>query len=206
MSVSVEKFILGPIETNAYLVINESKKCLCIDPSSNCDELLQEIRIQNLELEVIILTHGHFDHIMGVPEIKEQYPLVPLYTHPNELELLKDPQFNGSFLIGVTFTIKDHVNEINEGNIEIGSFSCQIFSVPGHSPGGIAIKIEQYLFCGDILFAGSVGRTDLIGGNEQQLLDGIRKKLLVLPDETIVCPGHGGRTTIGREKKMNPYL
>lgn len=206
MTVSVLKFVTGPIETNTYLVYNEEKRCFIVDPSSGCEKLLKVIRDESLIPESIILTHGHFDHMLGVPEVQKEFPNVLLYVHPSEKQMLQDPEYNGAVLIGSTFTYTGDTHDLVEGEMEIGSFKVQVIAVPGHSPWGIALYLEKYLFCGDILFAGSIGRSDFAGGNQALLVEGIKTKLLVLPDETIVCPGHMGRSTIGREKKSNPFL
>jgi glyoxylase-like metal-dependent hydrolase (beta-lactamase superfamily II) len=206
MTIAIEKFILGPIETNAYLVVNEQNRAFLVDPSDNPSEVVNFINTNKIVLESIIITHGHFDHIMGIPEIIESYPDVKVYVSSGEKIMLKEPQYNGSFMIGLPFTYDGVVHELNEGEMTIGSFNVNVIFVPGHSPAGTAILIGNYLLCGDILFAGSIGRADLLGGNEELLVNGIKSKLMVLPDDTVVCPGHGGRTTIARERKANPYI
>lgn len=206
MAVTVLKFVTGPIENNTYLVFNEDKKCVIIDPSSGCDKIIEVIKNESLYVESIFLTHGHFDHFLGIPEIKSSYPEAAVYIHPLEKMMLRDPELNGSVMIGQQIVYDGDTIDFAEGNQTIGSFSLQVIAIKGHSPCGVAIYIEKYLFCGDILFAGSIGRSDLPGGDQDALVEGIRKKLLVLPDDTIVCPGHMGRTTIGREKKVNPFL
>jgi hydroxyacylglutathione hydrolase len=206
MNVAIEKFILGPIDTNAYLVVNEQNRAFLVDPSDNPSEVVNFINTSKIVLESIIITHGHFDHIMGIPELVDSFPDVKVYASKGEIILLKEPQYNGSYMIGLPFAYDGTVYELNEGEMVIGSFNVKVILVPGHSPAGTAILIGNNLLCGDILFAGSIGRADLLGGNEELLVNGIKSKLMVLPDDTVVCPGHGGRTTIARERKANPYL
>jgi glyoxylase-like metal-dependent hydrolase (beta-lactamase superfamily II) len=206
MSISVERFVTGPIETNTYVVIHSSRECLIIDPSSGLDEVLSLIRDEQLQPQAIVITHGHFDHIAGIPEILNDFPQLPVYIHPDERTMLTDPMHNMSFMIGEMFRYDGPISDLNEGPFSIGSITGTVYLVPGHSPGGCALLAGNYLLCGDILFAGSVGRTDFPGGNQELLISGIEKKLMVLDDETVVCPGHGGRSTIGRERRMNPYI
>lgn len=206
MSVHIEKFVTGPIETNTYVVVNEEMKCFIVDPSSDCDEVLSYLKDNSITPESIVITHGHFDHVMGISEILPVYPKLIVYMHPGESFLLRKAELNGSVMMGVNFSYAGPVVDLNEGSMQIGSFNVTIIVVPGHSPAGTAVLVDKYLICGDILFAGSVGRSDLPGGNGALLVKGIHEKLLILPDETVVCPGHGGRTTIAREKRENPYL
>lgn len=206
MELKIEKLIIGPVETNAYVVVNEQKRVLIIDPSSGCEELLLLISEKQYIPEAIVLTHGHFDHVMGIPEMVDKFPDLPVYIHPNEKVMLTHPEMNGSPLIGMNWTYNGAVNDLKEGSVTIGSFDMQVIAVPGHSIYGCALLFDRHCVCGDILFAGSVGRSDLPGGNGPLLIKGIREKLLPLPEDTIVYPGHGGRTTIGREKRSNPYL
>lgn len=205
MELSIKKFVTGPIETNTY-VISKDKNALVIDPSSNCSHVLHHIRNEQLGVEAVILTHGHFDHVLGINEILSVFPGIPVYAHPDEWPLLKNPEYNGSVMLGMQFAFTGPLHELCEGTMRIGSFSVQVFHMPGHSPGGVALVMGNNCFSGDSLFAGSIGRTDFPGCDGDALIRNVRDKLLALPENTAVHPGHGGRTTIAREKKYNPFL
>jgi len=206
MDIQIHRFETGPLQTNTYIVENKQGTCVIFDPSSECELVLEHLKTASLKPQAIILTHGHFDHILGIPEILHHYPSLAIYIHEKDSMMLRDPVRNGSMLLGVSFAYKGAVVELEEGKVDIGDFTFDVFHVPGHTPGGCAIMIKGNCISGDILFAGSIGRTDLPGGNTEALLSGIKEKLLVLPDTTILYPGHGGRTTIGREKRLNPFF
>ena len=204
--IAVSRFITGPIETNCYLASNDWKKCVIIDPAGGMEEVLEKIKDQGLEIEAIILTHGHFDHIMGVPEILEVTKDVPVYIYPLEKEMLADSHLNLSAWMGSGFAFTGATNDLAEGKQRIGSFEFDVFYIPGHTQGQCALVIDNYCFCGDTIIPGSIGRSDFPGGDGELLVESIKKKLMTLPDNTIICSGHGGRSTIGRERKSNPFL
>lgn len=204
--ITIGKFVTGPIETNTYVIANTANEAIVFDPSAGCGEVIEYLKSGSLVPKAIIITHGHFDHIIGIPEIESVYPDISVFIHPSEKKFLVNADYNGSYMLGEKFVYTGQISDLIEGEMEIGKFSLKIYLVPGHSPGGCAIYIDKYLFCGDILFANSIGRSDLPGGDGELLVKGIVEKLLVLPEDTIVCPGHGGRTTIGREKRNNPFL
>jgi len=209
MTYSVKKFLVGPLETNTYVISSDNgtpSSCCVIDPSLGCREVIAFIRKQNLTIDGILLTHGHFDHIMGIPELLEEFPGTPVWIHKDEAPLIADADSNGSSMIGEDFSLALPVNYVETGVMTVGRFSFRVIVAPGHSPGGCAFLFDNECFCGDLLFAGSIGRYDLPGGDGARLIEGIRNNLLTLPDETVVNPGHGGRTTIGREKRMNPFF
>ncbi len=206
MSISYEKFITGPLDVNTYLVRNQEYDCLIIDPSSGLDEVIAYIQNQKLKVHAILLTHGHFDHIMGIPEVLALYPDTAIYIHPEDVESLRNPVLNGSILIGQEFSYTGPTLDLLEGEMKAGVFTFEVLHVPGHTRGGCAVVFENVCFAGDSIFAGSIGRTDLPGGNTAQLLSNIREKLFSLSDQVVLCPGHGGRTTVGRERRLNPFL
>ncbi len=201
---------LGPLQTNCYVLSNQSKACLIFDPGEESEKLSRFIKQKGLRPLAIILTHAHFDHIGAVDDIREEYA-IPVYIHEKEAAWLPDPALNGSHLFKVGKLIKakpaDHIIT-GEKELRIGEFTFSILETPGHSPGSISLyfKDAELVVAGDALFSGSIGRTDLPGGNHQQLLDSIHSKLLALPEETAVLPGHGPATTIGQEMDSNPFL
>jgi len=200
---------LGPLQTNCYLYFNDKKECLVIDPGGDGNKLISILQQQQLKPIAILLTHAHFDHIGAVDDVRKQWN-IPVYVHKNEKEWLSDPSQNGSqFFMAGAVSVSDPDELIKgEGRLEIGSFVLQVYETPGHSPGSVSFyaKEADVVFSGDALFAGSIGRTDLPGGNHDQLLNSIHKKLLTLPEETIVLSGHGPETSIEQEMETNPFL
>jgi hydroxyacylglutathione hydrolase len=205
----VETFTLGPLQTNAYLLSvmdGERERSIVIDPGMNPKRLLE--RIGGTQVEAILLTHAHFDHMGGVDEVRK-LANCPVYIHDMEADWLTDPRKNGSMRWqDVTPPLSTDPAEyaLAEGqSLEMIGHTFRVMHTPGHSPGSVSFLCGQHLFSGDVLFRQSVGRTDLPGGRERDLYDSIRLKLYKLADDTIVYPGHGGRTTIGFEKANNPY-
>lgn len=205
----IGKFVLGPVGTNCYIVINEkSSECLIVDPASCPPEFVSYIRNAGLAVKAVLLTHGHFDHIMGLDVLLREFP-VPVYAYEAEKDLLENAQLNASLSMygqGYTFSGAEYVT--NRQNIKAAGITLQVIYTPGHTSGGCCYYIpdENVLFSGDTLFHGSVGRTDLPTGSMGQLVNSIRDRLFVLPDETKVYPGHMEETTIGYEKKYNPFV
>ncbi|MBD3241494.1 MAG: MBL fold metallo-hydrolase [Chitinivibrionales bacterium] len=204
-NVTITRFVAGPIDTNMYVVSDKAGHAVVFDPSRGCGEALGYIADHKLQLGGIILTHGHFDHLLGVDEIRAEHE-VDVWVHPAEKALVRQSGLNGSDIMGLSYFYGGPLRELNEGDMEIGGIAMRVLHVPGHSPGGCAFLIGKDLICGDALFAGSVGRADLPGGNFEQLIAAIKEKLLTLPSDTVVWPGHGNRTTIGRETRLNPFL
>lgn len=206
MELTVKRFVTGPIETNTYVLSQDDGLCIIFDPSSGCCKMLDYIKNNSLSPEAICLTHCHFDHFMGIEEVIKEYPGIAVWAYPDEKPMLLNPEYNGSHMMGIMVTYKGPLKELHEGDIQIGSFRFTVLHVPGHSPGGCAFVIEKHCFSGDTLFAGSVGRFDFPGCDGALLFKNIKEKLFTLPDETIVHSGHGGRTTVGREKRYNPFF
>lgn len=203
------RLVVGPLQENTYVIWNDKQEGLIIDPGSEGKRIIEFIQEKNIQPAAILLTHAHFDHIGAVDAVRDQFH-IPVYIHKNEEDWLEDPNKNGSarFPLGIiTARNAEHIIH-EEQTLQIGSFQFQIFETPGHSPGSISIYFqkENVVFSGDALFQGSIGRTDLPFGNYQQLMQSIHDKLLVLPEETIVCSGHGPETTIQAEMNSNPFL
>lgn len=199
---------LGALETNCYIIAcPQTGESAVIDPGDDDPWIKRTLEENGLRPAVILLTHGHGDHIGGVAYVKALTG-APVWIHPDDVPMLKDPRLNGSATYGtapVTAPDPDRLLRSRD-TFTIGKLSFQVLHTPGHSPGGVCFYTRGHLIAGDTLFEGSVGRTDLPGGNQEALLRSIRQKLLVLPPETAVYPGHGPTTTIGREKKHNRYL
>lgn len=199
---------LGPLQTNAYVVI-KGKDCVLFDPGSEGEKVIEFIDSLGLKPHAILLTHAHFDHIGGVDVVREKYQ-IPVYIHVNEKDWLSDSSLNGSiFFMGSGIAVKEanHLIE-NEGELQVGPFQFSVLETPGHSPGSVSYYSEEAeaVISGDTLFQGSIGRTDLPGGDHQQLMRSIDEKLLSLPEETAVLPGHGMETTLIDEMETNPFL
>lgn len=204
----IEQYVIGMIGTNCYVVSNEeTKECFLVDPAVCPEWLVAKIRDQGLQLKAILLTHGHFDHIMGIDGFLDAFP-VPVYVHEKEQLLLNDAEYNCSANYGKGYTFSKAVS-VQDGDIlEIAGMKSRVIYTPGHTIGGCCyyLEAEHVLFSGDTLFCTSVGRTDLPTGSTSRLLRSVREKLMVLPDETKVYPGHEEETTIGYEREYNPYL
>lgn len=201
---------LGVLQTNCYVIEDDHDSCLIFDPGSEGKKLINWLNKRNLHPIAILLTHAHFDHIGAVDIVRDFYN-IPVYLHEEEETWLGDPKLNGSKF----FKIQEP-NIINpadfilkrEEELKLDSFEFFIYETPGHSPGSVSyyFQTEGFVISGDALFKGSIGRTDLPGGNQSQLIKSIHEKLLFLPEETLVLPGHGPTTTISEEMDSNPYL
>jgi len=205
---NIEVFSLGPLQTNAYLLSTDDRtRGIVIDPGMNPRSLMK--RIEGMEIEAILLTHAHFDHIGGVDELRKAKGC-PVYLHPLEADWLTDARLNGSTnwpeLGGPIVTEAAEYDLADRQKLKLLDTEFLVMHTPGHSPGSVSFLWGDRLFGGDVLFKMSVGRTDLRGGDSRDLLDSIHGKLFELSDETVVYPGHGPKTTIGFEKKNNPYV
>jgi glyoxylase-like metal-dependent hydrolase (beta-lactamase superfamily II) len=208
----IQSFIFSPIQENTYILYNELKECIIIDPGSYFDEekdaMKKFIEQKQLVPKMLLNTHSHLDHVFGNKFIAETYNLT-LQLHEKEKAVLEFAPVSG---LKYNMPFDNYTGELiflKEGDIIIlGTDELEVFETPGHSPGHIVFycRKQHFVISGDVLFQRSVGRTDLPGGSHQTLLNSINKKLLILPDETKVYSGHGAVTTIGEEKRYNPFL
>lgn len=202
----IKRIPSGPLMVNTYLTWDEkNNKGFIVDPGGFNDNIAKAIAEENIELEYIILTHGHCDHIGGVEEIKAKYGS-KIVAAKAELPMLENSRLNMSVDFGVPVEFTPEILVEDGDTLEIGNMLLHFIMTPGHSEGGMCIRIGKILFSGDTLFCASVGRTDFAGGSMDTLIKSIKEKLFVLDDDTQVFPGHMGSTTIGYEKEHNPFV
>ncbi len=205
----IQKIRAGMVQTNVYLVTNEeTKETVVVDPAYFSKELANVIAEQDLKIVAMILTHGHFDHIMGIDGFHKEYGDVPVYVHEDDVQTMRDPAINQSVAFGSRYAYVG-AEGVREGQIlTLAGMDFYVIHTPGHTPGGACyyMKDEKVLFSGDTLFRQSVGRTDFVKSSTSDLICSIKEKLFILPDEVVVYPGHMGETEIGFEKRYNPYV
>jgi glyoxylase-like metal-dependent hydrolase (beta-lactamase superfamily II) len=210
--IKLQNFVFNDLGVNAFILYDITQECVIIDPGFNSvkeqSQFTDFISQNNLRPVYIINTHGHFDHVFGNKLLKDLYQC-PLLMHHDDLNLIENiDKYAGIFGFFVDKAPKpDRYIHDNE-TLTFGGASLKVIHVPGHSPGSICLysEIDNLLICGDVLFNGSIGRTDLPAGNHGLLIRGIREKLMILPRDTVVWPGHGPKTTIGLEHDTNPFL
>ncbi|MBQ8460556.1 MBL fold metallo-hydrolase [bacterium] len=205
---SIKTFVEGPIDANNYLLTDEdSREAVLIDCSSSRDEFVNSIKDANVTLKYILLTHGHFDHLLGVDKFKKEFCVETYVSKDDMTQVELAPQMLGIFAGSMTEDIKSIKNFVSDGDeFKIGNYTIKAISTPGHTRGGMCYLVDNKLFSGDTLFQGSVGRCDLPEGDLQSLISGIKNKIFSLPENTEVFPGHGAKTTIGYEKKYNEII
>lgn len=205
----LKRLVVGALETNCYLIsCKKTKKTAIIDPGGE-DEvnlILNLLQKNNFDLKYIINTHGHIDHIAGNNLLKAKTEAL-LLIHRLDADMLVNANKNFSSFMGKEICSPSADKLLKEGDkISLGILNLIVIHTPGHTPGGISLVSNNIVFTGDTLFAGGIGRTDLPGGSYQDLIKSIKEKLLILGDDKIICPGHGPDSTIGKERKTNPYL
>ena len=204
----ITQFVIGMIGTNSYIVSREGTgECVLIDPAVYSEEMVSYIQRKGLHVQAILLTHGHFDHIMGIDGFLEVFP-VPVYAHKEEALLLNDASSNASVSYGEAYTYSGAEYVEDGQKLYLAGILFEVLYTPGHTIGGCCYYVAEVdvVFSGDTLFANSVGRTDFPGSSSSSLISAIKDKLMTLPDDTRVYPGHMGETAIGHERKNNPFL
>ena len=205
----IETLVLGMVQTNVYIVINEeTKECLIIDPADRADVIIHKVTQLQAKPVAILLTHGHYDHILAAQEVRDHFG-IPVMALDAEEKLLSDPSWNLSgdmFYRGISLKADRYLHEGED--LDLIGRTIRVLHTPGHTGGGACyyLESEKILFSGDTLFQMSVGRTDFPTGNMKTLIDSVTSKLMILPDDTVVYPGHGDATTIGFERDNNYFL
>ena len=202
-----ELVVVGALETNCYLVYcEETRACAVIDPGAEHGKIVAAIADLELKPVVVLNTHGHVDHVGANADIVEKYA-VPLAMHAADAGMLQvSDHIELSLLLGARNSPPPDRLLAEGDEIEVGRASLRVIHIPGHSPGSVGFLQGGVLFSGDTIFCGGVGRTDLSGGSWKELESSIRDRILTLPGETVVLPGHGPRTTVGQERDSNPFL
>lgn len=198
---------VGNLGTNCYIVWCENtKKAVVIDPGGNPDRILAAVQKEGLNVEAVINTHGHADHVLANTKVQEATG-APLWIHAADAEMLGSGSRNLSAFLGGATSCGTADRRLSDGEVlQIGEFSLKVLHTPGHTPGGICLLADRTVFVGDTLFAESIGRTDFPGGSYAQLIQSIKDKLMALADDVKVYPGHGPATTIGWERRQNPFI
>ncbi|MBN1909158.1 MAG: MBL fold metallo-hydrolase [Pirellulales bacterium] len=199
-------------EENAFVARLQGREdCVVFDPGLEPEKIITHLSDEGLTPAAILITHGHSDHIGGVPALKQRWPDCPVVIGSGDALALTDPQLNLSAAFGLPLTCGPADVTVEDGQTySAAGFDFQVRAISGHSPGHVVYLWEAHsptiVFVGDVIFSGSIGRHDFPGGSFRQLADGIHQKLFTLPDDTILLPGHGPSTTVGREKRTNPFV
>ncbi|MCK4857069.1 MAG: MBL fold metallo-hydrolase [candidate division Zixibacteria bacterium] len=203
----LDQIVVGPLQVNCYLFgCTATGEVIVVDPGDEAERIRGAVAECRARVTAIVLTHGHYDHLGAVKEIKETYSC-QIMIHEAEAQTLVDPQENLSIFSGDSIICPAADRLLKEGDtITVGKLSLEVLHVPGHSPGSICLKYENLLIAGDLLFLTSIGRTDLPGGSFPKLEESIQTKIYTLPDDTLIFPGHGDKTTVGFEKRHNQFV
>ncbi len=203
----IAKFILGNMQTNCYFIIDENtRKCIVVDPADDIDVILNKLKDKNLTVDKILLTHGHFDHMLALEKLRDETK-APLYIHMADNELLLDPEKSlMSFYAGVKTPCRAADVLLKDGDIiELGEYQIKVMHTPGHTKGSCCFLIENDMICGDTLFRGNIGRYDFYGGDYQTLMESVAK-IKELKTDYKIYPGHGASSRLSYEKEYNLYM
>lgn len=202
----IEKLVVGSFASNCYIVIDEEAgEGMIIDPGDNATAILESVNKHKVDIKLIVLTHGHVDHMAALGQVQEATG-AKLAIHQDEVATLNDKTL--SIVLGISCGKPPEPDELLKGwgELAVGNLRFTVIHTPGHSPGGLCLLGEGVLFSGDTLFYMSIGRSDLPGGDTGKIIESIHTKLMILPDDTKVYPGHGPETDIGTERRGNPFL
>lgn len=202
------RLTVGPISTNCYIIVEESKKrALIVDPGGDADRIMNKIKELQVSVEAILLTHGHFDHMLAADTLREKYQM-KVYLGQDDSELIKNPMENVSGMFGKPMSTHADVLLRDGQVLELAGFEIKVLATPGHTKGGVCYYIEKesVAFSGDTIFQASVGRSDFPTGSGASLSESIREKIFTLPEDTQLFPGHGDSTVVSYEKKYNMFV
>lgn len=206
MSVNIITRAVGAFGTNCYLVYDDNHVGVVIDPGDDAQELERVIKAYGLDIKAILLTHGHCDHLIGAAQLERDLNL-PLYVQSQDVKAVNRCKSDALELGLVCHEVPKITGTLEDGQIfKAGELEFTVVHTPGHTPGGMVLVCGKHAFCGDTIFHGSVGRTDFHDGDHTALINSIKSKVYALPDETILYPGHGSQTSVGYEKKHNPFV
>lgn len=198
----IKRVMAGVNAANCYIVFDEeTREAVVLDPGGDADDIYKALKQFGATVKYIVLTHGHFDHTEGVEELKSIVGAPVAIGEEDNKMFLKGEKYYGPLPQGGADILLK-----NGDTLKFGSHTMKVISTPGHTPGGICLLVENDIFTGDTLFAGSIGRTDLAGGNYDTIMQSLKSKLMTLSDTVAVHPGHGPSSTIGRERLMNPFM